>query len=86
MKTRKAEDGQEIDVKRFYLPGIVLKFNCKKCKNIIFQDYGENYLSYPITGKQEFHIYCGECDSEYELQGSLNISISYDEKSFKLRV
>jgi hypothetical protein len=78
------EDGTEIGVKRFYMPGVVLNFDCKKCGHKMENDYNSDYLSYPEIGEQTIMFYCDECDSEHELTINFKISIEYNEDTFKL--
>lgn len=52
----------KIDVKRFYLPGIVAISNCPKCGKEHRQDLAKQYLCYPKAGQPtEIHFYCGDC-------------------------
>lgn len=64
--------------KRFYLPGVKVEDECPDCKKTVKWDGDTNYLSYPILGddaKVDFHFYCGECDKEWEIGGSISITI-----------
>jgi len=57
----------EIDVKRFYIPGVCLYDLCPKCEEEIEMDLGVMYLSYPIVGEEKtVHFYCEECDEEWD--------------------
>ena len=70
--------GSEIDVKRFYLPGILLSFKCKKCGKLMENDYDHQYLSYPEIGEQTEYFWCSECDTQHEMVINLNMSIEFD--------
>ena len=62
--------------KRFYLPGIVIKGKCPKCKTILENDLGENCLSYPQTNKlEEVYFCCNNCDKEFSKQIVIKISV-----------
>ena len=52
-----------IDVKRFYLEGIELKYTCPNCgEEKVFTDY----LSYPKVNEVEsVDFWCCECDHEW---------------------
>lgn len=46
------------DVKRFYIPGVVLTSNCPHCGESQSRDMGEHYLSYPETNSPvRVHFY-----------------------------
>lgn len=65
-----------IDVKRFYLPGISLESCCPKCGMKVTRDFGANYISYPVVGKPEpAYMYCEECDEEWRVSLILDISV-----------
>ena len=66
----------ELDVKRFYMPGIVLKSKCPKCGASCEIDLSQEYLSYPTVNKPFDHlIYCDECDHEWEERLILKIKL-----------
>lgn len=52
----------ELDIKRLYLPGIIVKSACPKCGIRQEQDLDENYISSPTLGEVE-EIYFS-CDRE----------------------
>jgi len=55
------EKSIELNVKRLYLPGVVLKQKCKKCGKELTMDLSVEYLSYPCTN-EPFAV-CFGCDS-----------------------
>jgi len=66
--------------KRFYIPGVVLKDNCPKCKKEVELDMAVRYLSYPsIGGKEKVHFYCceddGGCAEEWTKHVILELSV-----------
>lgn len=75
-------EGAEIDVKRFYLPGIVVESKCPKCGHLHEVDMGSQYLSYPCVGDEEkINFYCEEgesenyCDTEWEVSIKLGMTV-----------
>jgi len=78
-KTAKIEgtvEGASIDVKRFYLPGVVIKDVCPKCGAPWEHDFGSRYLSYPTVGARvNAGGYCQECDHEWEVMVVLKVSV-----------
>lgn len=57
----------EIDVKRFYMPGVKLESDCPECKTKNKQDMGDDYVSYPSFNTEfGFGFYCHECNHEWE--------------------
>lgn len=66
----------EIDVKRFYIPGLEVQGNCPKCRAEFTRDFSTDYLSYPQIGEPKtLHLYCPECDHEWQRQMVLDISL-----------
>lgn len=69
----------EIDVKRFYMPGIAIKAQCPYCQEEVETDFESDYLSYPVAGKPiAAHFYHegkdGE-DHEFEVMVTLKVSL-----------
>ena len=58
-----------LDVKRFYLPGFVLRWTCPNCGYNATYDFGDNYLSDPhVNGDDEkVWLWCEHCDAESEV-------------------
>jgi hypothetical protein len=56
-------ESYEIGVKRFYVPGVVLKSKCPQCGKEAEKDLGDDYLSYPATNTP---IYVSMYDGEHE--------------------
>lgn len=70
------EPGTDLGEKRFYLPGITLKFTCPKCGHTYARDMGDNYLPYPRVGVPIVaHAHCPECEHEWDYQLKLNVSL-----------
>ncbi len=38
-----------LEVKRFYLPGVVVEATCPHCGKVVVQDYSREYLGYPTA-------------------------------------
>ena len=68
--------GEEINVKRFYLDEIKVK--CPNC-GADAKMLGDNYLSYPTIGEEEEATgYCGNCESCLTMPVKVRIQIEYD--------
>ena len=67
----------EIDVKRFYIPGIKIKGKCKHCGKKVVFDLSEHYITNPVIGgtNQEW-FYCEACDQNTELNIKIDISVT----------
>ena len=81
MSEHKIPDGMEIDTKRFYLPGIVVKRKCPHCNVMMTWNGNERYLSNPSVGKFDFHFCCEECDEESYFDANLIIKIEIAEEA-----
>ncbi len=76
--------GYELEVKRFCVPGYVLKTKCPECDADFERDYGEDYLSYPTIGAPFTEtLYCyaqfedGEsCDHEWDVELCLSLTMT----------
>lgn len=55
-----------IDVKRFYMPGFVIRAVCPICEREVTMNLDGDYLSYPETGEQDVRMYCEDEDGEME--------------------
>lgn len=69
--------GEELGIKRFYLPGVTITDECTKCGAEYKTDLGDHYLSYPIIGKNTFTAYC-ECGHEWDIKVILGVALSLD--------
>lgn len=68
----------QIDVKRFYIPGVKVIGNCKHCGKPVSFDMASHYLSYPVFGSESTeYFYCEPCDenTEFKIQLDLRISV-----------
>lgn len=71
----------EIEVKRFYLPGIKFTELCPKCSEPWEFDGDSEYISNPVVGEPEkVHAYCCECEHEWERKIVLNVTVEAFEK------
>lgn len=71
----------ELDVKRFYLPGIVIEDNCSECNKLVKFDGENDYLSYPNMDElQMIHMYCEDCNHDWSLPVKLEVKVSLTEK------
>jgi len=64
--------------KRFYLPGLKVEDECPNCKKLHTWDGDHDYISYPIFGDKasvDFHFYCEDCDKNWDVKGSIGITI-----------
>jgi len=58
--------GKEIDVKRFYIPGVTVRAECPECGAVHESDLGVDYLSYPELGKPEpVYFICEDGEDHY---------------------
>lgn len=56
----------ELDVKRFYIPGLVFKSQCPVCGLVVHKDMEDDYVSYPKTNTPiEITAYCPECEDHW---------------------
>lgn len=84
LERKKTCGGIDLEIKRFYVPGFVLKTKCPKCGGDFERDYGEDYLSYPPVGKPfKETLYCcadvddgGTCEHEWEVTLRLDVRLS----------
>jgi hypothetical protein len=72
------QENIEIDVKRFYVPGVTVCSECYNCGKPKEVNLGADYLSFPVTGKPiPVHFYCGEdaCNSVWEVDVILDLKL-----------
>lgn len=76
--------GLELDVKRFYIPGVIVHSECPKCGSPKQADLGDDYLPFPVVGVPEsIHFYCESeaegpdkyCDTEWAVEVILDLSV-----------
>lgn len=66
----------KLDVKRCYLPGIVMSDECPRCKLLVIDDLSNRPLNYPVMNEPfTYMFYCCGCDEEWEHEVTLNISL-----------
>lgn len=71
----------EIDVKRFYLPGVSFSRPCPNCKAQVKREFEGNYLSHPSVGVEfQLHMWCNKCDHEFCIPAKLNLSLELPEQ------
>lgn len=57
----------EIEVKRFYIPGVTVYSTCPNCMKEHKFDFDNEYISYPVVNAPEkVHFYCTDCDEAGE--------------------
>lgn len=57
--------GMEVDVKRFYVPGVTVFSTCPECGYEVERDLSHEYLSHPVVGEPEaVYFYCEGGDRE----------------------
>lgn len=57
----------DMDVKRFYMPGVTFKSNCPHCGELQSKDMERHYLSYPkMNSPLQVHFYH---ETEEDAQG-----------------
>jgi hypothetical protein len=67
----------DLEVKRFYIPGVVLSGKCPNCKAKWWEDFGDSYLSYPTANKPFDHgCCCPECDHEWTVRLRIDLAVS----------
>lgn len=64
------------DIKRFYLPGVVLKTTCPRCGTPKERDFGSNPLNYPELGPIYLGLYCSHCEYEWNLKAELKVELT----------
>lgn len=83
-KRKVRSEAIELEVKRFYVPGHVLKTKCPKCGSKYERDFGDEYLSYPTAGVTfSEHLCCyaqkddgSYCEHEWEVDLRLDITLT----------
>ena len=66
------------DIKRLYLPGLVIKKKCT-CGEVMEYDFGDNYLSFAEEDKPiKLYFECRECENEYTLTVKANCKVFID--------
>lgn len=65
-----------IEKKRFYVPAI-LRSVCPSCEVPYKRDLNDQYLSYPPCNVPfREHLYCGECDHEWDVDLRLDVRVT----------
>ena len=66
-----------LNIKRCYLPGIIVEDDCPKC-GIKWTFNGTNdYVSNPVIGDNiDLHAYCKDCNNEWSVQIQLQVTIT----------
>ena len=67
----------DIEVKRFYMPGIIVEDECSKCLEVVEWSGESDYISYPNTSDKNMHVhmYCQDCENEWEIPITLEITV-----------
>lgn len=83
-KTLKVEGTYDLDIKRCYLP-ITVETQCPHCDGKNVKDFGDDYLSYPVTNVvMDSYVYCDHCDNEYGFKVKLFLTLEVDTATTKL--
>jgi hypothetical protein len=65
----------EIDVKRFYLPGVIVEQACPGCGVKCSNDLADQYLSYPpMNGPTKVYMGC-ECGEEWTIAARVEVRL-----------
>ena len=84
MENIEIKDEVEISEKRFYLP-VEIKRGCPDCRSKCITDLSMHYLNYPTLNKKEkIYFYCIDCETEFECDIILKLSIEAETKVRKL--
>jgi hypothetical protein len=66
---------QRLEIKRFYVTGLALSDDCPNCGKAVKIDLEEDYISYPSIGRPTpVHFYC-PCDTEWERNVIVNLTL-----------
>lgn len=67
----------ELDIKRFYLPGLILKAKCRSCEEEYEIELDRNYpYNIDEIGNGLISHCCPECDAENCFNVQLNITLT----------
>lgn len=67
----------ELSIKRFYVPGTIIKDTCPNCKTLIENNLDDHYIYYPkFNEKINYPFYCNECEHEWNVGIIITIQIS----------
>lgn len=76
MSNVKGEMKGFLDVKRFYMEGVIIEHKCEKCGNLIEKDLGHDYFSEPkINEIFEDYLFCSNCNHENKIKFKINLSL-----------
>ena len=74
----KLRKGYDLEIKRFYVPGIKLVGKCPECGSAYEQDFEDDYLSNPSFGKPTtIYCFCDECDHEWQTKVQIDMTMKY---------
>lgn len=68
-----------VEVKRFYLPGIVCRDTCPKCNFEVTTDLAVSYLSYPTISAANVHFYCKNCENDWFKAARMEVTLTAQE-------
>lgn len=67
----------ELDVKRFYLPGVTITDHCPSCRKLRHFDGDSEYISNPILNEPEaVTMYCEDCEENWEVDVVLTLVVT----------
>ena len=77
----KGQANSELDVKRFYVPGVIVESSCPKCKAKQEKDFSCDYFSYPVPNEpQDFYFFC-EAELDQKKGGKPN-TLNPEDKNY----
>lgn len=65
------------NIKRFYVPGIVIREKCPRCDTINEFDLGDDYLSYPEQN-DTIEFFCYSCDECFLVNRRLTVNVTIE--------
>lgn len=66
----------DVEVKRFYVPGLKFMDDCPKCNKGVVMDLARDYLSYPSFNEPNaIRFYCQDCDAEWSRDILLELTV-----------
>lgn len=66
-----------LELKRLYLPGVVIRQTCTECGHVRLRDYGhDSYLGWPPVNEAfDLPCWCPECDHEWTEPVELRVAL-----------
>lgn len=71
----------ELELKRLYLHGLFVEYECPECSESLDLDMGENYTwGYKADGKCFLSACCDHCCEEVNIPMKLSINLEFDDE------